>query len=135
MIGGGEGWGGGWGVWREVVSERGRGRKNLRRKETGLELCGVYGAASFHTLPSFMLLSQCLQSTVALLQINSDCSRERVGLSAARSIVPIHTLFCFFCLLLRYSAARQSSNSRGQCGALKGGNKAVVFGCRSLSVL
>lgn len=97
MIGGGEGWGGG--GRGDVVSERGRGRKNLRRKETGLELCGVYGAASFHTLPSFMLLSQWLQSTVALLQINSDCSRERVGLSAARSIVPIHTpntCFVFF---------------------------------------
>lgn len=75
---------------RDVVSEIGGG-KNLRREETGLELCSVYDAASFHTSPSFMLLSQLLQSTVALLQINSDCSRERVGLSAASSIVPICT--------------------------------------------
>lgn len=67
---------------RDVVSEVGGG-KNLRRKETGLELCSVYDAASFHTSPSFMLLSQLLQSTVALLQINSDGSQEQDGWCAA----------------------------------------------------
>lgn len=103
----------------DVVSERGRGRKNLRRKETGLELCGVYGAASFHTLPSFMLLSQWLQSTVALLQINSDCSRERVGLSAARSIVPIHTPnTCFFLFFLPAASLQRCPPKLKQQGAM-----------------
>lgn len=98
-----EWWGWGWrdggaaaadGRSRDVVLGKGgrkREKKNVGRKETGLELCRVYGATSFHTAPSFMLLSQwLLQSTVALLQINSSIGW--VCLSAARSIFPIHNL-------------------------------------------